>query len=208
LLGPGSEQRADDESIKSDEDKFESLTEASMKDQWDLVELLLKGGFKENDTYKASYNALRNKFAGSMLRYAAWKGYRAMVRLCLDNGEDIDCMDSNGWRALHFAADKGHEATVQQLLNHAADKEARTNNGFTALHLASRGGHDSIIQLLIKHFGTDRDAKDNDGSTALHLAVAKGHDSTAQLLIRNFSVDVKTKNNLGQTARVLLLRHM
>jgi ankyrin repeat protein len=208
LLGLVSEQRADDESTKSDQDKFEALSEASMRDQWDMVEVLLKGGFKENDMYRASYNALRNNFAGSTLHHAAWKGYGAMVRLCLDNGEDISFEDSDGWRALHFAADGGHEATVQQLLDHTADKEARTNDGSTALHLASRGGHDSTIRLLIERFGTNREAKDNDGSTALHLAVSKGHDSTAQLLIRNFSVDKKTENNLGQTALFLLLRYM
>jgi ankyrin repeat protein len=207
-MGPVSEQRADDESTKSDEDKFEALSEASMKDQWDVVELLLKGGFKENEMYKASYNVLRNKFAGSMLHHAAWKGYEAMVRLCLDNGEDISFKDSSGWRALHFAADGGHEATVKQLLDRAADMEARANDGSTALHLASRGGHDSTIRLLIEHFGTDREAKNNDGSTALHLAASEGHDSTAQLLIRNFRVDKKTKDNLGRTALFLLLRYM
>jgi ankyrin repeat protein len=207
LLGPVSEQRADDERTKSDEFKFKALTEASMKDQWDVVELLLKGGFKENDMYKASYNALRNKFGGN-LHHAAGNGYGATVQLCLHNGVDIDCEDSNGWRALHWAANGGYEATVEQLIDSAADREARTNDGSTALHLASRGGHDSTIRLLIEHFGTDREAKKYDGSTALHLAASEGHDSTAQLLIRNFSVDKKIKNFLGETALFLLLRYM
>jgi len=140
-----------------------------MKDQWGMVELLLKGGFKQNDMYKASYNALRNKFAGSILHHAASEGYEAMAKLCLDNGEDINSGDSNGWRALHFAAEGGHEATVQQLLDRAADKEARTNDGLTALHLAASKGHDSTAQLLIRNFGVDKKAKDNFGRTALFL---------------------------------------
>jgi ankyrin repeat protein len=169
LLEPVSEQRADYESIKSDEDKFESLTEASMKGQWDVVELLLNGKFKANAMYKASYNALRNKFAGSMLHHAAGNGYGAMVRLCLDNAEDIDFKGSNSWRALHFAADAGHDATVQQLLDRVADKEARTNDGSTALHLAVSKGHDSTAQLLIRKFSVDKKTKNNLGQTALFL---------------------------------------
>ena len=184
---------------KADSDKFNALTKAIMKGRWGKVELLLKGGFKQNDMYKASYNALRNEFAGGTLHHAASNGYEAMVQLCLDNGEDVNSKDSNGWRALHFAAEGGHETAVQQLLEGAADKEARTNDGSTALHLASAGGHDSTIRFLVEHCGADREAKNNDGSTALHLASAGGHDSTVQLLIRNFGVDKKPKDKNGRT---------
>ena len=179
MLGPTSEQRADDDSTQSDDaeehndiadnDKFEALSKASMKKKWEEVELLLKDGFKRNDMYKASYNALQNKFASSILHLAASKGYQAMTQLCLDNGEDIDFNDRNGWRALHFAAEGDHEATVQQLVNRGADKEARTNEGSTALHLAASNGHDSTAQLLIRNFGVDKTAKDSDGRTALFL---------------------------------------
>ncbi|KAF8539353.1 ankyrin repeat-containing domain protein, partial [Trichophaea hybrida] len=139
-----------------DKDMLEELSKAAMKDQWGLVELLLKHGFKEGDMYKASYNALRNKFAGNgsrmmrILHHAASKGYGAIVGLLLKNGEDDNSKDDDGQIALHFAADGGHKEIVQQLLDHSADKKAKTNNGSTALHLASAGGHDSIIQLLIQ----------------------------------------------------------
>ena len=93
-----------------DNDKFEALSKASAKSQWSVVELLLKGGFKQNDMNKASYNVLQNEFSGSILHHAASNGYEAMVRLCLDNREEISSKDCNGWRALHFAAEGDHEA--------------------------------------------------------------------------------------------------
>ena len=184
----------------ADSDRFKALSQASMEGQWGVVELLLKGGFKQNDLYKASYNALQNEFSGTTLHHAASNGYGAMVRLCLDNGEEISSKDSNGWRALHFAAEGGHEAAVQQLLDHAADKEARTNDGSTALHLASAGGHDSTIRFLIEHCGADREARNNNGSTALHLASAGGHDSTIRFLIEHCGADREARNNDGSTA--------
>jgi len=51
-----------------DKDKFEMLSKAAMKDQWDMVELLLMHWFKEDDMYQATYNELRNKFASSSNR--------------------------------------------------------------------------------------------------------------------------------------------
>ena len=97
------------------------------------------------------------------------KGYEAMAQPSLDDGEDINSEDSNGWRALHFAAEGGHETRVRQLLDRGADKEARTKDGSTALHLAASKGHDSTAQLLIRDFGVDKKTKDNFGRTALYL---------------------------------------
>ena len=192
-----------DEGVHNDNaesDKFEVLSKASMTGPWDGVELLLKGGFKQNDMYKASYNALQNKFTGSTLHHAASNGYEAMVRLCLDGGEDISSKDSNRWRALHFAAEGGHEAAVQQLLYRVTYKEARTNDGSTALHLASAGSHDSTIQLLVEHCGEVREARNNDGSMVLHLASAGGHDSTIRILIENCGADRQARKINGSTA--------
>ena len=142
-----------------------------MNNQWLMVEFSLRGGFKQNDMYKTSYNALRNKFAGSLsiLHHAASNGYEAMAQLCFDNGEDINSRGHNGWRALHFAAEGGHEPMVQQLLDRGADKEATTKDGSTALHLAVSEGHDSTAQLLIRNFDVDKKTKDNLGQTALQL---------------------------------------
>jgi ankyrin repeat protein len=194
-----------------DKEKFETLSKAAMKDQWDMVELLLKHGFKRDDMYQASYNELRNKFTGSgdrtvrLLHHAASKGYGVIVGLLLKNGEDNNSKDDDGQVAVHFAADGGHKEIVQQLLDHGADKKAKNNDGLTALHLASAGGHDSTVQLLIQHFRADKEAKTNDGSTALHLASAAGHDSTIQLIIQKFGADRKAKNNAGKTALYLLV---
>ena len=134
-----------------------------------MVESALKGGFKQNEVYKASYNALRDKFTGNILHHAASNGYEAMTQLCLNNGEDINSEDSSGWKALHFAADGGHEATVQQLLYSGADKEARTNDGSTALHLAASKARTSTAQLLINKYYVVKKTKDSHGRTALFL---------------------------------------
>jgi ankyrin repeat protein len=196
----------------SDKDVFESLSRAATKGQWGMVELLHRHGFKENDMCMASYNVLQvagnnDRKMQPLLHYAASKGYEAILKLCIDHGEDVNSKDDGGRVALHFAVEGGQEAMIRQLLGYRANTEAKTNEGLTALHLASRNGHDATVELLIQHFGADRDSRTNDGSTALHLSSKGGHDSTVQLLIERFSIDKETKTSDGWTALHLASRN-
>lgn len=197
----------------SDTDIFEAFRTAITENHWDIADLVLSHGFKDNDMYKASYNALQT-FAGSdktrvgPLHLVASKGFKAMIPFCIDNGEDINCKDAKGQTPLHVAVAAGHENTVVQLLDCGANKEARTNEGLTALHLACMNGHYSIVQTLAQSFHVNTKAQDNNGSTGLHLACANGRDSITQLLIHSFGIDKRTVNKRKQTALHLLLKYI
>ena len=188
----------------ADEDMFESLSETATKEQWGMVELLLRRGFQKENMYNAFYDMLRNKVDSRsgdktvrILHHAASQGFEAIVCLLLQNGEDIGITDGNGWSALHFATEEGQETIVRQLLDRGTNKEAKTNNGSTALHLAAAAGRDSVVRVLIQEFKANEEAKTSNGSTALHLAATGGLDSTVRVLIDEFKVDKNAKTNNG-----------
>jgi ankyrin repeat protein len=113
---------------------FESLSGTAMSERWGMTELLLNHGFQKENMYNAFYNKLRNKVDRRsrykmirILHQAASQGFEAIVRLLLENGEDIDSTDDYGWSALHFATDEGQETIVRQLLDHGTNKEAKTD---------------------------------------------------------------------------------
>ena len=189
-----------------DKDIFEEVSKAVKSERWGMLEMMLKHGFKEENMYKASYNALRNEFAGSgdrtarMLHHAASKGYVAIVRLFLKHGEEISSKDDDGRIALHFAAEGGHEEIVQLLLDHGADKEATTNNGSTALQAAARHGHLTVVGRLLQA-NADVNATAIHGRTALQAAAAGGHLAVVERLLQaNADVNAGAAAEHGRTA--------
>ena len=189
----------------SDKDMMEALSKAAQKEQWGMVELLLKHGFKEDDTYKASYNMLQHTCAGSgdwtsrIIHHAASKGYNTAIRFLLDNNNNDK--EATATSALHHAVRAGHDSTVMMLVGELhADKEARTTNGSTALHLAARAGYPSIVRMLVREFHADKEAKTSNGSTALHVAAGAGHDSTVLMLVGEFNAHKEARTTNGSTA--------
>jgi len=174
-----------------DKDIFEAVSKAVKSEQWGMLEMMLKHGFKEENMYKAFYNSLRNEFAGSgdrtarILHHAASKGYVAIVRFFLKHGEEISSTDDDGRIALHFAAEGGHEEIVQLLLDHGADKEATTNNGSTALQAAAHHGHLTVVERLLQaNADVNAGAAEAYGRTALQAAAAGGHLAVVERLLQ------------------------
>jgi uncharacterized protein len=58
------------------------------------------------------------------------------IRLCLENGVDINAADARGQTALHGAALKGYDQVVQFLAGHGAKPDIKDNRGLTALDFA------------------------------------------------------------------------
>lgn len=87
------------------------------------------------------------------------------IRLCLENGVDINAVDARGQTALHGAALKGYDQVVQFLADHGAKPDIKDKRGLTPLDFAlgKAGGlgfdgsasepHPSTAALLSKLMG-------------------------------------------------------
>ncbi|KAH7261562.1 hypothetical protein BKA59DRAFT_488949 [Fusarium tricinctum] len=77
-------------------------------------------------------------------------GHKAVVRLLLEKGADIESNDGDGRKALSWAAQKGQEAVVRLLLEKGADIESRDRSDRTALLWAAQEGYEDAVRLLLE----------------------------------------------------------
>ncbi|XP_076082646.1 cyclin-dependent kinase 4 inhibitor C-like [Mytilus galloprovincialis] len=84
------------------------------------------------------------------LTTAARKGDIEALKLCLQNGADIDYRDGSGQTALMKAAMYGHLEICRLLIDTGCKIDITAKyNGWTALMFAASGGHLEICRLLI-----------------------------------------------------------
>jgi len=107
------------------------------------------------------------KDGNNALLFAAGIGYRdkqtqgtdeqalEAVKLCMDQGLDINQANGKGETALHGAANRGSDLLVKFLVEHGAKLDAKSKIGFTALDIAMGKDsfglpvpHDSTVALL------------------------------------------------------------
>jgi len=139
----------------------------------------------------------------------------ALVSLLLENGCNIDLIDSNNETPLHIAVKWAHESMVELLVTHKANIDAKDKNNYTPLHHAILIGHYAITSFLIQH-GVNIEAKSKpDLKTPLFFACEKGREEIVSLLIENGAdttvvdkdgktlLEVATKNNFYQISTML-----
>jgi uncharacterized protein len=110
---------------------------------------------------------LATKDGNNALLFAAGIGYRdkqtqgtdaealAALKLCMDQGLDINQANAKGETALHGAANRGSDLLVKFLVEHGAKLDAKSKAGFTPLDIAMGKDsfalpvpHDSTVALL------------------------------------------------------------
>lgn len=111
--------------------------------------------------------ALTTKEGNNALMFAAGVGYRdkntrgseadalEALKLCVEQGMDINQANWKGETALHGAASRGADAIVQYLVAHGAKMDLKTGRGFTPLDIAMGKDsfglpvpHDSTVALI------------------------------------------------------------
>lgn len=119
--------------------------------------------------YKASLTKLMR---------AAGSGNIEQVKALLENGADVEEVDSNGQTALFYAACNGHDHIVTLLLDHGADlnrSDPGSSKGFgvgdTPLSLAAENGHADVVDTLLA-----RGARLNAGKRYPLMSAVKGHN--------------------------------
>jgi ankyrin repeat protein len=70
---------------------------------------------------------------GLQLSWAAESGHKAVVKLLLEKGADMESKDAEyGQTPLSWAAESGHEAVIKLLLGEGADIESKSSNRFSS----------------------------------------------------------------------------
>ncbi|KAM0425178.1 hypothetical protein ACHAPT_009495 [Fusarium lateritium] len=186
--------------------------EADIIDGADIIPFAIRICHPGSESYSVWYRIYTQAARGGPPQYptdlilASYYGHRAVVKLLLEKGADIEAKDY-GRTPLSWAALEGHEAVVWLLLEKGADIEAKDNDGLTPLLLAAMMGREAVVRLLLEK-GADIEAKDNDGLTPLSLAVVMGHEAIVRLLLEK-GADAEAEDNDGQTplSRAVVMGH-
>eukprot|EP01035_Chromulina_nebulosa_P021617 gene21617-27980_t len=147
----------------------------------------------------------RRSSSSDRLIEASRTGSINMIKEILEEGVNINYMDSNGYNALHWAARFGHASACALLLDSGAHIADKNDLGSTALHRAAVYGHTATCCLLLER-GANIAAQTSFGSTALHYAANNGHTGTCSLLLEK-GADMMATNEVGKTSFDLAKEH-
>lgn len=111
------------------------LIAATLAGDRDTVQALLQGGTDPNLTYHSN----------TALTYAARDGFTDIARLLVEEGAEVNWIDSEGVTPLILAAFKGHVEIAELLLDQGADRTVKDQWGRTALDYALRRGEEDAI---------------------------------------------------------------
>lgn len=117
------------------------------------------------------------------LMLAAGLGHRAIVKLLLEHGADIeDISRDNGSTAIHFAAEHAHAGIVDLLLRNGASVNDLNDINYTPIIYASLAGDLETVKLLFKN-GADPTHIDQSGWNPLGWACRYGHSDIVRFLL-------------------------
>ncbi|KAK7428976.1 hypothetical protein QQZ08_004488 [Neonectria magnoliae] len=154
--------------------------------------------------WKTTYRETTKYFTDLMV--ASYYGHRAVVKLLLEKGAEIEAKDSeHGRTPLSWAARNGHEAIVKLLLEKGANFKSKDEDGTTPLSLAAGDGHEAIVKLLLEK-GADVESEAEDGETPLWQATKNGHEAVVKLLLEQ-GADVESEDGFGRTSLSLAVEN-
>ncbi|MCF6807224.1 ankyrin repeat domain-containing protein [Thiotrichales bacterium 19S9-12] len=83
------------------------------------------------------------------LYVAASNGNAEIVKLLLQYGAEVNCVDRLGRTALHVSIYKGYVDVIEALIEKGVDLEKALPNGDTPLHIAVTMKHNDVTRLLV-----------------------------------------------------------
>ena len=156
----------------------------------DMAGVLIEAGADVN---------LRDEGGESPLDLAAWRGFRDLVNLLLDEGAELP--PAGGVQAQYlamFAAEKGLDRLFNLCVDAGVDLALRNENDGSLLHSASQGGSTAVVSRLLDE-GFDPNEVDRYGRTPLHYAAELGREDVARLLLKK-GADIDARSLSGETA--------
>ena len=143
-----------------------------------------------NDALKKLLEAQEKSKKCTPLLIAAERGHLKCVHLLLQNGANVEAVDSDGWSASHRASYGGHSKVVKLLIerganiNRAAIKEGGGGDLWRPIHAAARS-------LQVRRAGCAFNVPIILTNTALRYVQL---DAVSVLLKKNAKVDVKSND--------------
>ncbi|XP_020944897.1 transient receptor potential cation channel subfamily A member 1 isoform X2 [Sus scrofa] len=163
------------------------------------MEIILKFGEENGYSRVAHINFVNNRKV-SPLHMAVQSGDLEMIKMCLDNGAQLDLMEKGKCTALHFAATQGATEIVKLMVSSYSGSQDIINavdgNQETLLHRASLFDHHELADYLIS-MGADIDSTDSEGRSPLILATASASWNIVNLLLSK-GARVGIKDHLGR----------
>jgi uncharacterized protein len=126
-------------------DRYDSVTIASVADDEDTLRLLLKLG--------ASAKLTTSRYDGTALIAAAHLGHDGVVRQLIAAGAPLDHVNNLHWTAVIESIVLGdggrrHQATLKALIDAKANSQLTDRSGMTPLALARQRGYGAMVQML------------------------------------------------------------
>lgn len=96
-----------------------------------------------------STNLFRDVTGTTALHVAAGYGHMNCLEILLDNGIDVNIMDSTNNTALNDAAYSGHVNIIECLIDRGIDINNRNGKNKTAMHDAAYNCHMNCVEILL-----------------------------------------------------------
>uniref|UniRef100_A0A8C4MPJ3 Transient receptor potential cation channel subfamily A member 1 n=1 Tax=Equus asinus asinus TaxID=83772 RepID=A0A8C4MPJ3_EQUAS len=169
---------------KSNKWKCFPVHQAAFSGAKKCMEIILKFGEEHGYSRESHINFVNNAKA-SPLHMAVQSGDLEMIKMCLDNGAQLELMENAKCTALHFAATQGATEIVKLMISSFSGSSDIVNavngnqetplhssllNGRSPLILATTSASWNIVNLLLSK-GARVDIKDHLGRNFLHLTV-------------------------------------
>ena len=115
----------------------------------------------------------------------------SVCSLIIEQIEDKNPGDEEGWTPLHSAAFGGHIEIFSHIWELVENKYPTEIGGTTPLHWAAHEGHEHICRFILEH-GGDKNPVDEDGNTALDYAMINLNDTSICAFLREHFENQKT----------------
>ena len=117
----------------------------------------------------------KNSKGSTPLHLASFKGHVDTIKLLIDNGADINCVNDSKQNVMHLAVQgNATNSLVYFYLKYHISINVMDENGSTAIHLACFNGSENCVQFLLS-WNCNLNLQDVEGYTPLHLAVLSGN---------------------------------
>jgi ankyrin repeat protein len=114
---------------------------------------------------------------------AAHIGHLPSVAAAVDNGANVNYMNSDRETAMHAAASRGHLHVIQYLRAKRGNMNARTVQNWIPLHHAVRFGHEHVANYLLQS-GAPLYFRTTTGQNVFDIAEGTGNIRMLNLLSR------------------------
>lgn len=122
----------------------------------------------------------------------------AGAKTALENGADVNTVDSQKRSLLLIATNKAYQEMAALLVSHGADVNQQADNLDSPFLYAGASGQTELLELFLKN-GARFDVFNRYNGTALIPACERGHVETVNLLANTPNFPIDHINNIGWT---------